>query len=267
MAEKKGNGTGAGASNDMGAGIDSGNNDGNMSVIDKKNQRTLQEIICDVTEQELAQYPDDTMSAAEIEAMIKKRALKTRKRRLRIISAAAVFMIVAIGVFVAAFDGYPTNVEADKNAPQETITDDGVVIEDGGWGSAEDESWTITDWEEIHEVKQHITQLLIPKEDFKGFNFKMLKINPLDANSMICTYEFRSNKGEFTIEQYIHSNNLESLETENVEKILESKKGTIYLRTIDEIKIATIQVDDGIMVELRGNLDEQSILNIINTLE
>lgn len=265
MAEKKGNSNGAG--NDIGAGIDSGNNDGNMSVIDKKNQRTLQEIICDVTEQELAQYPDDTMSAAEIEAMIKKRALKTRKRRLRIISAAAVFMIVAIGVFVSAFDGYPTNVEADKNAPQETITDDGVVIEDGGWGSADSDVIEITKWEEVLLLKSEIEKLVIPRVMPNGYEFKQLLIEEVSHGEHSVTFIFNKGNMEIEINEDIFDNSLNSLEIENVDKKIKCSKGIIYIIKNEEINNAIIQINNNVIVRIWGRLKQDEFKLIVEGLD
>ena len=60
-------------------------------------------------------------------------------------------------------DRFTTDVDADKNAKEEIVTEDGVVIEDGGWGSDDEESWEITDWNEVSAMKATIPQLIIPE--------------------------------------------------------------------------------------------------------
>lgn len=231
---------------------------------DEGRGRTLKEIISDATEQELAEYQEDTLSVKELKVMLDKQASRAKARRLKIISATAVFVVAIFGA-IMVFDNFSTDVQADKNAPEEIITDDGVVIEDGGWGSSSEDVIEITDWEEITEVKHHIPELIVPEYIPEGYEFKSLVVDTYE--DIKCEYLF-SKKGvdDIEIHQFIQSNNLNSFNIEASSKIIESKNGDIYIENVGEINIATIMLSGGSIVKLWSSIDEKSIVKIFNEL-
>ncbi|MGN0704537.1 MAG: hypothetical protein ACI4LD_08250, partial [Lentihominibacter sp.] len=115
-----------------------------------KDEKSLKEIICDITEQELSGSSDDIVTVEQLKSMEKECSSRLKRRRL--IGAAAVFFVAIAGALIVSVN-YPADVEADKNAPEEIVSEDGVVIEDGGWGSSSEDTLVITDWDEVKLLK------------------------------------------------------------------------------------------------------------------
>lgn len=235
----------------------------NAGDIGDNNSRTLQQIIADATEEELAYYPDETMSKEEIKTMIRRRALKTKNRRIGIVTIAGLIMLAALGIFVA-FDGFITDVDADKNPPQEIITQNGVVIEDGGWGSSSDDAIEITDWNEVSVVKYQIPGIFIPYWMPKGYDFKNLIVENLSNGALKCVYVFSDKNGDnIEMHQFIQRNALNSFEIGTYQKIIETNKGKVYIENTDDIKIATILLSGGSILKIWYSVSDSIALKII----
>lgn len=228
--------------------------------------KTLKEIICEVTEQELVSFPNDTVTVEQLKLMADKQSARVKRRRNRMIAATAVFFVALIGVLLAFGDLFE-NVEADKNAQEGIVTEDGVVIEDGGWGSISNDIVETTDWEEVAEIKYHFEELIIPRVIPKGYSFEKLIISDVGSDDMNSEYRFVSNNNEMIIHQFLHFNSLNSFEQENYDKTIESDKGKIYIRNDNENTIATIAVSGGCIVKIWGISDTNTIVDIVDGLE
>lgn len=238
-----------------------------MSGSDKN--RSIGQIISDATDEELKDYHKDSGEAFtpdKLRAMAV-RSEKRKKRHMRqLAGAAAVFILVAAGG-IMAFNTFTTDVDADKNAKEEIITEDGVVIEDGGWGSSSEDNWVITDWEEVKVAQNTISELLIPKYIPAEYIFKELNIESLDGENSLCTYIFEAENDEIKINQFIQNGGLNYFEVNGQQTILSSEKGDVYVDNSGENKKATMQIDGSIIIDVWCNLNDNEIIEIVNNLE
>lgn len=228
--------------------------------------KSLQEIVYEITEDELSRFPDDTVPVEQLKRMAENQSLRRKRRRKKIIAAAAVFFVALAGILIG-FSDFPANVEADKNEPEEIVTEDGVVIEDGGWGSSSEDELIITDWDEITETKCHLEELIIPRFIPDGYCFDKLVIGNEGSDDIKCEYLFVNGNQEIMIHQFIHFNSYNSFYQEEYDEIVECKKGKIYLNNIDKNTIATIIVSGGCIVKIWGVNDKGTIVNIVDGLE
>lgn len=190
---------------------------------------------------------------------------RERRRRKRRAAAACVAVILIAGFFT--FDYLVPEVGADKNPKEEIITEDGVIIEDGGWGSSEEEDnvWVTEDWEQVEDAKELFPVLLIPKYIPEGYVFTKLKIDNFIRNDITAEYSFVCGNDAIFIEISFTENDSISLEVEDVSKEIISKKGKVFLQ--EKIKTATIQFDDGNIIVVNGDLSEIEIIRIIEGLD
>lgn len=227
--------------------------------------KTLKDIINEVTEQEIEENcPELKMSPEEMMAKIKANEKVRKKKRLGYIAVAAV-LIVAFVVMGVKFGDSILHVDADRNGKEEILTDEGVIVEDKGWGSSGEAGLVITDWEEIYIAKEHVEDLLVPGYIPKGYEFEELKIENVDGGNT-CTFTFSNKTNVMEVRQYNSVANMRSLEMGYVEEKVTSKKGNVYIRRYDENKIATIRTNDGMTIELDSNLKENEIVKIIENL-
>lgn len=239
------------------------NNDKNTET--GNDNKTLKEIVCEVTEQELSRFPDDTVTVEQLKAMAEKQSVRLKRRRSRIIAAAAVFFVALAGVLIA-FGDFPVNVEADKNAPEEIVTEDGVVIEDGGWGSSSEDRLVITEWDEVEEAKQHIPELVIPEYIPAEFKFELFAVS--GDNDLVCKYIYAdNNEHKIEMHQFIHSNYYNSFNQEAYDTIINYEMGKIYLSRDDGENIATIVSNDGYIIKIWGIDNQSEITRIADGLK
>lgn len=228
--------------------------------------RTLKDIISDITEQELAEKcPDVVITRDQLHQKIKKH----RKRRLKKPVTFAVIAAVLVLGFIALWPMLSPNdikADADKNAKEEILTDDGVIIEDKGWGSSSEDVILITDWDDIPIAKSQIDELLVPEYIPEGYEFQELRVETVDEYGITCTLSFDCEDNSIVICENINKNFLSSLELENVYREETSKKGKIYYKKDNGNKIATIKIDDGIVIDILGNISDDELLKMINNL-
>ena len=138
--------------------------------------RSIREIISDVTDRELKDFATGNLTPDELVAMAAAEERRRKRRMRRISGIAALFVIVlACGAFFV-FSTFTTDVDADKNPKEEIVTEDGVIIEDGGWGSSSEDMWEITDWKEVSIAKSSIPDLIVPQYVPLDYAFKKLVI-------------------------------------------------------------------------------------------
>ena len=229
-----------------------------------RQERTIGEIISDATDEELKHYHTGTLTPEELRSAVDKEQRAGRRRMLRRLTAAAALLMLVVAATVFAFENFTTDVDADKNAKEEIVTEDGVVIEDGGWGSSTEENWTITDWAEIKVAKEMIPELMITEYVPEGYNFENLTVSGLEGIVSI-EYVFGNEKNDLTIQEYIYGVNLEATHT-NDEDYIDSAKGKIYLNKSPNANNAVIYIDDDIMVSIWTILNDKEIIRIVDNL-
>ncbi len=233
----------------------------------QRNERTIGEIISDATDEELRKYHTGTLTPEELNAAVEKSRRAGRRRMLRRLTAVAALLVIAVAGAFFAFENFTTNVDADKNAKEEIVTEDGVVIEDGGWGGKYEQSWEVTDWNEVIAVKASIPQLLIPRYIPEGYNFSQLVINELD-NIKVMEYLFKNNENkELIIQQNVQGENTSYTQIHESDKTVYSEKGIIYFFENPDINNAIIQIDDSIMIYIWAKLDDTEIVKIVEGIE
>lgn len=227
--------------------------------------KTLKDIIIEVTEQDIdANCPELSASPEEMMAKIANKERTRKKKCLGYIAVAAV-LIVAFVVVGVKFGDTILHVDADKNGKEEILTDDGVIVEDNGWGRSSEDWLAITDWADIPIVKTHVEKILIPEYLPDGYVFESFNAYTTDGIAD-CTYIFLNENDVLEIYEIIANENVSSLKIEDANEKIESKRGEIFMKNSGENKIATIYIDDGIVIEIHSKLSNDEIVNIINNM-
>ena len=247
----------------------------NDSMNGSADERSLRDILSDEIDRRLTENPPAKPTLEEFKAMAYKRLeederelvhTKTKSRRkLRIACLVACFVLALI-VGGVAFNHITTDVDADKNPKEEIITEDGVIIEDGGWGSSvgEENVWVTEDWDEVDAIQVHFPELHIPEHFPKGYVFDMLEIEKTDTGILKSELIFSNNKnGQIKVEELLFEEGEVSFDIESIDKRTTCEFGTIYLQSSK--KIATMQIDDG-MIVLYCDLTEKEIVKVFESL-
>ena len=229
-----------------------------------KNYRTMKQIIKDSTDRELERYETKGLTPDELKTMVAAAKRKKKQRYRKLAGVAALFVVVLFGA-IMVFNNFSTDVEADKNAKEEIITEDGVVIEDGGWGGTGENNWTIMEWEDISSAKLTIPELVVPQYIPKGYVFKSLTIEDM-INALKAEYIFVNNNDELVIQQYIHNENLENTYIANSNRVINCSKGEIYISENPQNNNAIIQLDDGVIINILSNLPDDNIIELVEML-
>lgn len=232
-----------------------------------RQERTIGEIISDATDEELKHYHTGTLTPEELRSAVDKERRAGRRRMLRRLTAAAALLMLVVAATVFAFENFTTDVDADKNAKEEIVTEDGVVIEDGGWGSDSEQSWEITDWDEVATMKAMIPQLVVPEYIPEGYSFSRLVISEMGSVVNIRYSYLGAENSEIIIMQHMQNENLEALDIYNSISSIESSKGKVYITKGVEINTATIQLEDDCIIEIFSNLVNEEIVKIIDGIK
>lgn len=227
--------------------------------------KTLKDIIIEVTEQEIEENcPELSASPEEMMAKIANKERARKKKCLGYIAVAAV-LILAFVVIGIKFGDSILHVDADKNGKEIIMTDEGVLIEDKGWGSSSEEGIIITDWQEIAIAKTHVENLLVPEYIPEGYEFEELNIDA-SKERVLCVYSFEGERKPLEIYMLIGYEKMASLKTEKINDVILSSKGDVYIRNSNENKIATILIDDGITIEVHSDESCSELVEIIENM-
>ena len=127
--------------------------DKNRNMNDINDQKTAeQQAFSEEIRRRLAEPGSGKPALEEFKLMVYKDRERRRKKRNTLVAC----LVAAFIVGYLSFDALVPEVGADKN-PKETIqTEDGVIIEDGGWGSStgENDIWKTEDWSEVIKIKE-----------------------------------------------------------------------------------------------------------------
>ena len=255
-------------------------------MTDNKKERTIRDILSDEVERQLEKNPPAKPSFEEFREMVYRRMkndkegddaseegdnimpveTKNIKRILRTAGVAAGFVMAMLaGMF--AMNSLNSEVGADKNPKEEIVTEDGVIIEDGGWGSSEGEEnvWVITEWHDVEGAKLTYPNLLIPGYVPNGYEFECLIVESLDYRNVFSEYTFIKNKrNKIEIEVFDTDNDTKTSILNESDEVIKSEKGNTYINV--EEKSAVIVQNDGNVITIYGILDRKEILKIVNNL-
>lgn len=234
----------------------------NKSFENNNDNRTRADIFEEEIRKELAAGHIEKPSLDEFKVMVYKDRAKRRRKHTTI--AAGVVIALLAGFF--ALEMCTDDVGADKNPKEEIVTEDGIIIEDGGWGSSdgEDDVIVVDDWGYIEDVKTIDQRILIPKYIPKEYMFELAKIEIIENRASVTEYTFVCREDTLEIEVYINDDIYSALDVYDVVKEVESKKGIIYIQKNNK---ATIQINDGIIINIWHSVKEQDLIEIVNSLE
>ena len=233
-----------------------------MSDEIKKAEMTSEEAFSEEIKRRLAEPDSGKPSLEEFKLMVYKDRERRRKRR----NAAVAGIVVALLAGFFAFDTLVPEVGADKNPKEEIITEDGVIIEDGGYGSSvgEDDVFVINDWEHVIDGKMVTQKLLIPQYIPNGYMFEKLVIESVVEEDILCKYYFSDEKNNNLIIEIFITEGETTYAIEDVSKRVETPSGTIYWQ--QQEKKATIILDGSCMVSVWSDLSENETMKIIEGL-
>ncbi len=229
--------------------------------------RPIGEVICEATEEELKAFDPGTLTPEElVRAAGREREQSLRRRRfMRFAGAAAVLVLTVAGALL--FFGDPTaDVEADKSPREEIVTDDGIIMEDGGWGSESSDSWEITDEDELAVAAAAVSELVVPEYVPAGFAFESLTVRE-DGNLLSAEYVYVGGDSSMTIQQHIHGEGASATVMVEGAREVDSEIGSIYIFEEHEMKNAIIQTDDGVVIYVWAPLDDDEIIRIAEGLK
>lgn len=229
--------------------------------------RSIREIISDATDRELKDFATGNLTPDELVAMAAAEERRRKRRMRRISGIAALFVIVlACGAFFV-FNTFTTDVDADKNPKEEIVTEDGVIIEDGGWGSSSEDTWEINNWDEVKSAKATFAELGIPEYIPEGYIFNNLSIEEME-NAITAKYIFCDmQKNELVIQQNIHNEGLGAIDIYESDRKLESKSGEIYICENHKNNTAIIKADNDCSVEIFSILNDDDIVKVIEGIK
>ena len=228
--------------------------------------RSIREIISDATDRELKDLATGSLTPDELVAMAAAEERRRKRRMRRISGIAALFVIVlACGAFFV-FSTFTTDVDADKNPKEEIVTEDGVIIEDGGWGSSSEDMWEINNWDEVKSAKAMISELLVPYYIPNGYVFEKLSIVEIGKMLKIEYYFKNDIQDELIIQEYIQNENLDvTYVTES--RVIDSNKGAIYIVESGEIKNATVYMNDGTSIYIWTKINDEQIVQLVDQMK
>lgn len=234
----------------------------------KYEQMSLREIITDVTCEELSERPDKEKTGEELMAMI---ANDRKRRRLKMLKVAGIAVICAVIIAVigmsASVHSNIFDVGADKNNKQMIATEGDVVIEEKGYDSGESDELVITDWNQIENGYQgHLQDLIIPRYIPKEYKFVELKAENLEG---IQTYVLQYKNKDFEsleIHQNYNYSELSSIELSENIKQYRSKNGIIYFKSYKNMIKATMQIDEGFIIDIWGTLSQEEFVKIFDNM-
>ena len=228
--------------------------------------RSIREIISDVTDRELKDFATGNLTPDELVAMAAAEERRRKRRMRRISGIAALFVIVlACGAFFV-FSTFTTDVDADKNPKEEIVTEDGVIIEDGGWGSSSEDTWEINNWDEVKSAKAMISELVVPYYIPNGYVFEKLSIVEIGKMLKIEYYFKNDIQDELIIQEYIQNENLDvTYVTES--RVIDSNKGAIYIVESGEIKNATVYMNDGTSIYIWTKINDEQIVQLVDQMK
>lgn len=237
-------------------------------MTDNNNRSTLKEAFDTELMKRLEENPPEIPTYEEFSAMVDKSLAERCRRRKRIAGIAAGFVVVLLAGILACTN-LTADVDADKNPKEEIITEDGVIIEDGGWGSSEyeDNVWMTEDWREVEGARVVVPKILIPKYIPKDYSFEKLIVETVETGAATSEYVFMTKKAvRLEIEIFITNNDMISINMDDVSRELESTKGKVYIKD-EDTKIATVQMDNGIVINIWHDLSDQELIKVINSLD
>ena len=228
--------------------------------------RSIREIVSDATDRELKDFATGNLTPDELVAMAAAEERRRKRRMRRISGIAALFVIVlACGAFFV-FSTFTTDVDADKNPKEEIVTEDGVIIEDGGWGSSSEDMWEINNWDEVKSAKAMISELLVPYYIPNGYVFEKLSIVEIGKMLKIEYYFKNDIQDELIIQEYIQNENLDvTYVTES--RVIDSNKGAIYIVEFGEIKNATVYMNDGTSIYIWTKINDEQIVQLVDQMK
>ena len=240
------------------------NNKSQMAETETNNNKTLKEIFSEEIRAELASGRTKKPTFEEFKEMVEKEKAKRCKKY----TAIAACFVAALVVGFFAFDMMADDVGADKN-PKETIqTEDGVIIEDGGWGSStgEDDVWVVTEKGDIPLVKKGIPELVVPRYIPSNYEFIQLEVEMIDNSAITCKYTYEEKHSQqLKIEIHISNTSKNSHEVSKYEKVIKTNQGDVYICE-EKNKIATMQIDDGIIINVRANISNEEMIRVFDNL-
>ena len=132
--------------------------DKNRNMNDINDQKTAeQQAFSEEIRRHLAEPGSGKPTLDEFKVMVYKDREKRRKKRNALVAC----IVAAFIVGYLTYDDLVPEVGADKN-PKETIqTEDGVIIEDGGYGSSvgDENVWVTEEWNELQRALKNADYL------------------------------------------------------------------------------------------------------------
>lgn len=212
----------------------------------------------------LAEPDSGKPTLEEFKLMVYKDREKRRKKRNTMVAC----IIAAFLVGFLSFEHLVPEVGADKNPKEEIVTEDGVIIEDGGYGSREeaDNVLLINNFNDIEYVKKHYPEVLIPNYIPKGYVFSELKVEGITEKDIICEYTFiDSNKAKFEIEVLIIESGELTTRVYEEYTCIESQLGSVYFQKNENI--ATMQFDENTIINIWYETSVSEVIKVIEAFK
>jgi len=241
--------------------------DKNRNMNDINDQKTAeQQAFSEEIRRRLAEPGSGKPTLDEFKVMVYKDHEKRRKKRNALVAC----IVAAFIVGYLTYDDLVPEVGADKN-PKETIqTEDGVIIEDGGYGSSDGEENVIvvTKIENLEDIKKIYPQMPIPSYVPESYVFNKMEITSLEEGAFIAQYVYQNNNGLNNLEmEFIMLNKGElSFDINDVVREINTDNGKIYFQKAASKK-ATIELSSGLYVNIWADINDEEYIMILNGIK
>lgn len=189
-------------------------------------------------------------------------------RRRRYAAVCACILLVCCGTFGMKMltDSDDYYAVAGKNDPVTSEKDGNTVIKSGDGDMDENlgaDDVVIDDWSRVETAKKSYPDLLVPGYVPDGYEFEELRITVTEISSKY-EYTFANENKQIILSQ---TTGIEAKAIKNYNYTIKSKNNITIMVKEDVQKISGCVWDSNNTITIKGNMDDQEYINIIDNLK
>lgn len=233
-------------------------------------QVQVEETLKAALEKEMGEIPKVSITPDELRALETEKRRKGKRRIAKVVSVAAIAVIVCAAAVYVAWPKTAVPVDADKNVEQNIDSGDGkIIINEGeGVGEVGITEITETDWDKVPEQRENFPELAIPEFVPKGYEFQELTIEKYEADGFWAQYVYKKSDELLYFEQREYAE--KGINTGGIENTIDTiltSRGDVYITESDQgNKLASLYTAKG-TIRINGNIKDDEIVKIIEKTE
>lgn len=238
----------------------------------KSAQLNIEKTLKEAVGTEMGELPELSITVDELRSMEDKRQKKKKKKFVRLVSTAAIAVVVCAAALYLAWPDSAVPVDADKDAVEKIETGQGDLVLNNGEGVGDSNivEYIISDEKYIEVQREKFPEMAIPKYVPDGYEFKKLHIESYGEDDFQASFKY-INKGKKELyidyrhymEGGVATTSFDAEETDTEE----SKKGMIYLlKEKGEPTLSILNVNNN-SITVTGQLNNKEMVKIFDKIE